>query len=481
MRTRNNVTLTHARARRSVDDGMKRKTPATTTTCARNGDGDGDGKHVESVDASAGAAALAEGEGVKHTPPQRRRRQENEFDRIAAANDVFVTPPCIERDYVIDTEVGVRFVVPYDFDFICGVKARWTGQRLCALFASEFSMRPLEYYRQAHARGALRIEENARVLSGKKASSTPSETHVDGPILQNGNRVRHFLHRHEPPVLAGDIEVLDVSSDVISVSKPATVPVHPTGQYRKNTVLALLAATRSDLGRLYPIHRLDKNVSGLLILARSSQAANAMRLKMEAHEMRKEYVARVSGIFNNGDATAITNNAQLGYDAKNRVAIWHGKETKEPFDERLMNSFKDASTKFTWMKTLSDGTSMVKCEPLTGRQHQIRAHLAMLGYPIANDVAYGGSLVEIELARRIQFVCDVSVLDESGKLKRDESLAIDYGAPRQSRETSTEICQHCPRIVHAGDLAIDLEAIWLHCVRYSGPGWEYTCSPPSWA
>jgi tRNA pseudouridine32 synthase len=295
-------------------------------------------------------------------------------------------------------------------------------------------------------------------LSGKKAaSSTPSETHEDGPILQSGNRVRHFLHRHEPPVLAGDIEVLDVSDDVVSVSKPATIPVHPTGQYRKNTVLALLAATRSDLGRLYPIHRLDKNVSGLLILARSSQSANAMRLKMEAREMRKEYVARVSGIFNKGDATAVSNDAPLGFDAK------------------------DASTKFTWMKNLDDGTSIVKCEPLTGRQHQIRAHLAMLGYPIANDVTYGGSLVKIELARRIQYVCDVSVLDKSGKLARDESLAIDYDAPRKSRETSTEICQHCPRIVHAGDVAIDLEAIWLHCMRYSGPGWEYTCSAPSWS
>lgn len=463
---------------------MKRKTPPPTSSITGVGalGGDGERHDVEPVVTSGGAAANGDAEGVTNAPPLQRRRQENEFDRIAAANDVFVTPPSIERDYVIDTEVGVRFAVPYDFDFICGVKARWTGHRLCALFAREFTMRPIEYYRQAHARGALRLEANARVLSGKKAaSSAPSETHEDGPILQSGNRVRHFLHRHEPPVLAGDIEVLDVSDDVVSVSKPATIPVHPTGQYRKNTVLALLAATRSDLGRLYPIHRLDKNVSGLLILARSSESANTMRLKMEAREMRKEYVARVSGIFNKGDATTVSNDAPLGFDAKHRVAIWHGKETKEPLDDRLIKSFKDASTKFTWMKTLDDGTSIVKCEPLTGRQHQIRAHLAMLGYPIANDVTYGGSLVKIELARRIQYVCDVSVLDKSGKLARDESLAIDYDAPRKSRETSTEICQHCPRIVHAGDVAIDLEAIWLHCMRYSGPGWEYTCSAPSWA
>jgi 23S rRNA-/tRNA-specific pseudouridylate synthase len=54
--------------------------------------------------------------------------------------------------------------------------------------------------------------------------------------------------------------------DVVAVHKPATVPVHPTGQYRKNTVVGILAAERPELGRLLPVHRLDKNVSGLLLM-----------------------------------------------------------------------------------------------------------------------------------------------------------------------------------------------------------------------
>ena len=409
------------------------------------------------------------------------------FDRMDAnartfdddANDVFASPPCVSREYVVDRELNVRFVVPYDFDFVCGAKERWDGARVCALFASEFPQRPLEYYRAAYARGDLRVEENLRVIKG--TARAVKETDVDGVKLRAGNRVRHFIHRHEPATSAEDVRVIEENDEVVSVCKPASVPVHPTGQYRKNTVLALLAGTRRDLGRLYPIHRLDKNVSGLLLLARSSKVANDMREKMEAREMRKEYVARVRGEFNDGDTATMTHVARLGYDAKNRVAVWDGNATEEPHDERTMRSFKDATTKFTWLKTLDDGTSIVKCEPLTGRQHQIRAHLAMLGYPIANDVAYGGVLSQVELARRIQHLCDVSVLDQFGRLTRDESLAIDYSAPRKSRETSLAPCQHCPRIVNAGDEDVNIEAIWLHSVRYSGPGWVYTCEAPSWA
>ena len=51
--------------------------------------------------------------------------------------------------------------------------------------------------------------------------------------------MRHYVHRHEPPVVSDEVKVLKVSDDVVSVCKPATVPVHPTGQYRKNTVVAL--------------------------------------------------------------------------------------------------------------------------------------------------------------------------------------------------------------------------------------------------
>jgi len=415
-------------------------------------------------------------------------RTGNAFDAALETNDLFVNPPDYERDYRVDEDAGVRFVVPYFFDFICGVKARWAGKRLCELFAEEFPMRPRAYYVKARAMGRLRVEAGGRAsdagatTSGRDGDGDDEDAgHEDGPTLRGGNRVRHYVHRHEPPVVSDEVKVLKVSDDVVSVCKPATVPVHPTGQYRKNTVVALLAAARRDLGRLLPIHRLDKNVSGLLLLARTPEAANRMREKMEAREMRKEYVARVRGVFNDGDGASVTEEARLGFDGKRRVAVWRGKPGAENLDERTMKSFKDASTTFTWLRTLDDGTSLVRCEPRTGRSHQIRAHLAILGHPIANDVTYGGKLTNLDRAARIQRVCDVSILDSDGRLVADDALAVDYSRPRPSRETTAALCPHCPRIAHAGDVAIDLEAVWLHCVRYAGDGWSFECPRPPWA
>ena len=254
-----------------------------------------------------------------------------------AADDgeLFASPPDFENDYV--TVGGVRLVRPYAFDFVCHVKRRQAGLDVVEAFAREFPGRPRSYYEAAHGIGLLRVEERAPARNkppGKKKgsdkarkrpypgneeaheeaistiSSTPpaKESFPNNPggsktrettisplrPLRAGERVRHFLHRHEPPTLDDPVTVLAVTDSMVAVHKPATVPVHPTGQYRKNTVLGLLAAARPDLGRLLPVHRLDKNVSGLLLMARDSASANRLREEVQSHSVRKRYVALVS-------------------------------------------------------------------------------------------------------------------------------------------------------------------------------------------
>lgn len=75
-------------------------------------------------------------------------------------------------------------------------------------------------------------------------------------------------------------QVVAETQDLIAVHKPASMPVHACGQYRKNTVLALLQVERPDLGKLFPVHRLDKPVSGLLLIAKTAAAANAVRTQI---------------------------------------------------------------------------------------------------------------------------------------------------------------------------------------------------------
>ncbi|ACO70635.1 predicted protein, partial [Micromonas commoda] len=173
--------------------------------------------------------------------------------------------PPAPGDYVFPGD-GTRLVIPYPFDFVCHVKARHAGANVVAMFAKEFPARDRGYYEAAHAAGYLR-----------GMSGGDDETVEPLRPLAAGERVRHWLHRHEPPVLDHPVDVVAVTDDLVAVHKPATMPVHPTGQYRKNTVLGVLAATRRDLGRLSPAHRLDRNVSGLLLMARNARTASALR------------------------------------------------------------------------------------------------------------------------------------------------------------------------------------------------------------
>ena len=221
--------------------------------------------------------------------------------------DLFHHPPS-PSDYRLAGD-GLRLVRPYPFDFVCHVKRRNEGVDVVHLFAREFPARPRRYYEDAHARGLLRVEHapnSKRAKMERARETTPAgggRERLRGgrsrlrpePLrpLAAGERVRHALHRHEPPVLDHPVRVVATTDDVVAVHKPATIPVHPTGQYRKNTIVGILAAERPDLGRLLPAHRLDKNVSGLLLMARHAEAANALRKQVEGREVRKEYLAVV--------------------------------------------------------------------------------------------------------------------------------------------------------------------------------------------
>jgi len=108
--------------------------------------------------------------------------------------------------------------------------------------------------------------------------------------------------------------VVGLSDDIVAVDKPAGVPVHTAGQYRKNTVLGLLQACRPDLQPLLPTHRLDRPVSGLLLLARSAAAANRVRQAMEGRDVAKTYLARVQGALTPG--ASFTVDVPLSYDAR---------------------------------------------------------------------------------------------------------------------------------------------------------------------
>ena len=102
----------------------------------------------------------------------------------------------------------------------------------------------------------------ASILSSFRAATSAGVDYV----VRGGDAVAHYAHRHEPPVRGtapGELEVVAETRDLFVVSKPATVPVHPCGSYRKNSLFHVLAAARRDAAPLHVVHRLDRLTSGL--------------------------------------------------------------------------------------------------------------------------------------------------------------------------------------------------------------------------
>ncbi|KAJ4850137.1 hypothetical protein Tsubulata_000612 [Turnera subulata] len=409
---------------------------------------------------------------------------------------VWQTPanPPEKHDYIFRD--GRRHVRPYYFEFISHVKNRWAGKTIVDLFAEEFKGRPYDYYVSAVKCGRIQVDGEMVPVSY---------------IVKSSQKISHFLHRcgwlivdvvvlgclnvytqlgfwlywstlcscmskcgvfvlwlmlkgcrHEPPVMALDVCVLRKEPDVVTVCKPASVPVHPCGQYRKNTVVGILQAE-------YAVHRLDRLVSGLLILARNASKADLFRQEIEGGLVQKQYVARVVGIFPEDEVTV---EANINYNAR------EGRSTVEVGDscgETIIKG-KAACTKFSRIST--NGThSIVLCKPITGRTHQIRAHLQHTGHPIANDNLYLSEHVTSRstegvradrAAARSTFhpISDISYSD-THKDNPKEDFDID------------PMCTNCPNLAPKGYDELE-EGLWLHCVRYSGPEWVYECPYPDW-
>ncbi|KAJ4959969.1 hypothetical protein NE237_019879 [Protea cynaroides] len=380
------------------------------------------------------------------------KREEGEMEIVwqSPAN------PPERRDYIFLN--GRRQVRPYYFEFISHVKKRWAGKTIVDLFAEEFKGRPYDYYVGAVKSGRIQVEGQIVSVSY---------------IVQPSQKISHFVHRHEPPVLAWDVSILQKESDVLTVCKPASVPVHPCGQYRKNTVVGILQA-EYGLFPLFPVHRLDRLVSGLLILARTAAKADVFRQQIEAGMVHKQYIAKVIGVFPEEEQVV---NVNVNYNAREgRSSVEEG----DSFGGTALKG-KAACTKFTRIST--DGThSIVLCEPITGRTHQIRVHLQYTGHPIANDGLYLSD----------------TVVDRSAEgTTADRAAAINSGCSPTSgfssnadfdefEENSCEgfsidpMCTNCPNLAPKGYGGHE-EGLWLHCVRYSGPGWIYECPYPGWA
>ena len=259
-----------------------------------------------------------------------------------------------ETSYYYDA--GLRKVYPYYFTFTTFSKGRWVGERILDVFAREFRAHPSEEYERCIKAGTLTVNYEKVDIDYK---------------LKHNDLLANVVHRHEVPVTAEKIQIVHMDDNMVVVNKPASIPVHPCGRYRHNTVLYILAKDHG-LKNLCTIHRLDRLTSGLLLFGRNAKKAREMEQQIRGRTVQKEYFCRVEGEFPKEQVTC-----------------------KEPIDVvsfkigvcKVSSNGKDCHTDFQRV-SFNGKTSVVLCKPRTGRMHQIRVHLQYLGYPIVNDPLY---------------------------------------------------------------------------------------------
>ena len=176
------------------------------------------------------------------------------------------------------------------------------------------------------------------------------------------------------------LEVLYEDNDIIVINKPKGMVVHPANGNPDGTLVnAIMAKCKDSLsgigGEIRPgiVHRLDKNTSGVIIVAKNDKAHIKLSEDLKNHKIKKTYIALVRGIIKENEATI---NMPIGRSKQDRKKM------------AVDKNGKDAVTHFKVLKRYNEKYTLLEINIETGRTHQIRVHLSHIGYPIIGDDTY---------------------------------------------------------------------------------------------
>ncbi|MFH1478857.1 MAG: RluA family pseudouridine synthase [Candidatus Omnitrophota bacterium] len=258
------------------------------------------------------------------------------------------------------------------------------------------------------------IEDGDILLGGKKVKSSykaraGEEINIDLERLEEASKSEKEERTPRPEDLP--IDIIYEDDDIILVNKPAGMVVHPAcGNYSGTLVNALLnykgfltdfnkpKDTKDERHIMRPgiVHRLDKDTSGIMLVAKNGPALRKLSKQLKERRVTKKYIAVVRGMIDLDEGII---NAPIAHDKKDRMRM--------AID---LESGKEAITYYKVIKRdKANNITVVEARPKTGRTHQIRLHLLHIGHPVLGDKTYNTSTVKGLLhqalhARSIEFI-----------------------------------------------------------------------------
>lgn len=174
------------------------------------------------------------------------------------------------------------------------------------------------------------------------------------------------------------LDIVFEDENLLIINKQSGLVVHPAPGHMNDTLVNALLVDyplTDDLLRPGIVHRLDKDTSGLMLVAKNEETKEALSLMLKKKKVKRTYLALVEGVIKPARGTI---DAPIGRDPKDRLKM------------KVIAGGKEAVTHFKVLKRYQNKT-LIECQLDTGRTHQIRVHLAYINHPVVNDPVYGHS------------------------------------------------------------------------------------------